>query len=374
MSDPNDPFAAQPYIPPSQREPDTARPRSHGPRSQRTATTRSTDVSAEAPDQDAPPRAGVRSSGVRGRAAVRRGRHACSTFEMPAATRDTLPTTASPPSCCRPSRGDDGTPSAGRGRRSLAGTTALVVLAAGAGVGGAAAYDAISGDDGTSSARSTPGRSRTPVLRTVGRDRAGGPEAAAVRGPDQRRRWRRGRIGHRHHHQQRRPRSSRTTTSWRVPPTAASITVAFNDGSNAKAEILGRDPVTDLAVIKAEGKSGLQPATLGNSADLGVGQQVVAIGSPFGLESTVTSGIISELNRPVASSDASGSEPDGVPGDPDRRRDQPRQLRRPARRPEGAGHRHQLGHPHQRRPSTPDRSASASPSRSTSPRTSRSSS
>ena len=86
-----------------------------------------------------------------------------------------------------------------------------------------------------------------------------------------------------------------------------SLTASFNDGSNAKAEILGRDPVTDLAVIKANGKSGLQPATLGNSADLEVGQQVVAIGSPYGLDGTVTSGIISELNRPVASSDASGA-------------------------------------------------------------------
>ncbi len=84
------------------------------------------------------------------------------------------------------------------------------------------------------------------------------------------------------------------------------ITVAFSDGTNAEATILGRDPVTDLAVIKAEGVSGLKPATLGNSAELRVGQDVIAIGSPFGLESTVTTGIVSALNRPVESSDASG--------------------------------------------------------------------
>ena len=94
-----------------------------------------------------------------------------------------------------------------------------------------------------------------------------------------------------------------------VEPAAdgGSITVAFSDGTNAEATIVGRDPVTDIAVIKAEGKSGLTPASLGTSADLQVGQDVVAIGSPFGLESTVTTGIVSALNRPVTSSDGSGS-------------------------------------------------------------------
>ncbi len=86
-----------------------------------------------------------------------------------------------------------------------------------------------------------------------------------------------------------------------------SITVSFSDGTNAKAEIVGRDPKTDLAVIKAEGKTGLKPAKFGKSSDLKVGQEVVAIGSPFGLESTVTQGIVSALNRPVASSDGSGA-------------------------------------------------------------------
>ncbi len=85
-----------------------------------------------------------------------------------------------------------------------------------------------------------------------------------------------------------------------------SITVAFNDNSTAKAEIVGQDPVTDIAVIQAKDTSDLKPATLGNSSDLKVGQDVVAVGSPFGLESTVTSGIVSALNRPVAAGDSTG--------------------------------------------------------------------
>ena len=78
-----------------------------------------------------------------------------------------------------------------------------------------------------------------------------------------------------------------------------SLVVELNDGSDAKAEVLGTDPLTDTAVIKAQGVSGLTPATIGKSSDLKVGQSVVAIGSPFGLDSTVTSGIVSALNRPV---------------------------------------------------------------------------
>ena len=78
-----------------------------------------------------------------------------------------------------------------------------------------------------------------------------------------------------------------------------SLTVSFDDGTSAKAEVLGTDPLTDTAVIKAEGVTDLTPATIGKSANLGVGESVVAIGSPFGLDATVTSGIVSALDRPV---------------------------------------------------------------------------
>jgi putative serine protease PepD len=89
---------------------------------------------------------------------------------------------------------------------------------------------------------------------------------------------------------------------------SGSISVSFNDGSSAPAKILGTDPLTDTAVIQAEGVDGLTPTTIGKSSDLQVGEGVVAIGSPFGLESTVTSGIVSALDRPVdVGSDGEGN-------------------------------------------------------------------
>ena len=89
------------------------------------------------------------------------------------------------------------------------------------------------------------------------------------------------------------------------------ITVSFNgaDESERPASIVGRDPETDLAVIKVSGGRPLVPATLGSSTNLVVGDPVVAIGSPLGLAGTVTSGIISALNRRVNVPSEDGSGP-----------------------------------------------------------------
>ncbi|WP_229052970.1 S1C family serine protease [Aeromicrobium sp. Leaf350] len=214
------------------------------------------------------------------------------------------------PPAVPPTDGDatgSGSGGSGRGKRiaKVVGIGALVaVIAAGAGYGGAALQgddDGGSVPDGTSALDVPASDEKAPTgdVETVAREvmpsvvqinvrsgDEGGSGSGVILSAD-------GEI----------------LTNNHVVETAAeegTITVAFSDGTNAEATILGRDPVTDLAVIKAEGVSGLKPATLGSSADLRVGQDVIAIGSPFGLESTVTTGIVSALNRPVESSDASG--------------------------------------------------------------------
>jgi len=78
----------------------------------------------------------------------------------------------------------------------------------------------------------------------------------------------------------------------------AEIRAVFSDGSGSDARIVGRDPASDIAVIKVE-KPGLVAAALADGTDVVVGDPVVAIGSPLGLTGTVTSGIVSALDRPV---------------------------------------------------------------------------
>ncbi|MGW3092417.1 trypsin-like peptidase domain-containing protein [Streptomyces sp. NPDC001102] len=87
------------------------------------------------------------------------------------------------------------------------------------------------------------------------------------------------------------------------------ITVTFNSGDTAKATVVGRDSGYDLAVVKVSGVSGLKPMPLGNSDNVQVGDPVVAIGAPFDLAGTVTSGIISAKERPIT---AGGDSADGT--------------------------------------------------------------
>lgn len=86
-----------------------------------------------------------------------------------------------------------------------------------------------------------------------------------------------------------------------------SVEVLFSDGETAPATITGRDPQTDLAVLKVQASHQLKVISLGSSSSVQVGQPVVAIGAPLGLDGTVTSGIVSALNRTVQ-----------VPGEDDR--------------------------------------------------------
>ncbi|QCX28379.1 S1C family serine protease [Nocardioides jishulii] len=176
---------------------------------------------------------------------------------------------------------------------------ASLVLGLLGGVGGAAAYDRWGDDDSTSSSRNTSkvvdqGRSSADdgtvegvaarVLPSVVRidvasEQAAGSGSGIILSSD-------GQI----------------LTNEHVVAGAgegASLRVSFDDGTRADAKVLGTDPLTDTALIQAEGVTDLTPATIGKSSNLQVGQQVVAIGSPFGLDATVTSGIISALNRPV---------------------------------------------------------------------------
>lgn len=80
---------------------------------------------------------------------------------------------------------------------------------------------------------------------------------------------------------------------------ASSVKVTLSTGKSYTAKVVGTDADKDLALIKLQGASGLKTATLGDSSSIAVGDQVVAIGSPEGLTGTVTSGIVSALNRDV---------------------------------------------------------------------------
>jgi putative serine protease PepD len=93
-------------------------------------------------------------------------------------------------------------------------------------------------------------------------------------------------------------------TNEHVVSGATSVTVKFQDGSSLKGTVVGTDPSTDLAVVHVNAPaSKLTPLALADSSKVAVGDGVVAIGNPFGLDGTVTSGIVSALNREIAAPD-----------------------------------------------------------------------
>ena len=84
-----------------------------------------------------------------------------------------------------------------------------------------------------------------------------------------------------------------------VAANGGSLSVQFDDGTTTPATLVGRDPATDLAVLKIDNSENAPPIRLGTSRGVQVGQPVVALGAPLGLSSTVTVGIISALDRNV---------------------------------------------------------------------------
>ena len=89
-------------------------------------------------------------------------------------------------------------------------------------------------------------------------------------------------------------------TNAHVVEGASSIAVRFSNGDQAQATLVGTDPSSDIAVLKVDpGATTLHPLELGSSQDLVVGEGVVAIGSPFGLQGSVTTGIVSALDRSI---------------------------------------------------------------------------
>jgi len=105
-------------------------------------------------------------------------------------------------------------------------------------------------------------------------------------------------------------------TNAHVVDGASKATVTFLDGSQYSAEIIGEDKFTDIAVIKVSEKPRLlHPLQIGDSSLLQVGEQVAAIGNPFGLSGSMTSGIVSQMGRLLATPDTGFSIPDVIQTD-----------------------------------------------------------
>lgn len=99
------------------------------------------------------------------------------------------------------------------------------------------------------------------------------------------------------------------------------VEARMSDGSVTSAEVVGTDPLSDLAVVQLDDTDGIEPAELGSSGDLNVGDPAVAIGAPLGLSGTVTDGIVSTLDRTISVASSAveeepGDQPSDAPNDP----------------------------------------------------------
>jgi hypothetical protein len=124
-------------------------------------------------------------------------------------------------------------------------------------------------------------------------------------------------------------------TNYHVVADASDVKVKLGDSREFNAKVVGSDQQYDVALLKIDGKN-LPTVRVGDSNTLKPGQWVVAIGSPFGLDHSVTAGIVSALGRSTVARPALRAV------HPDRRGDQPGQLRRPAAEHPRRGGRHQL--------------------------------
>jgi len=96
---------------------------------------------------------------------------------------------------------------------------------------------------------------------------------------------------------------------------AQTIQIVMSDGAKLVGQVVGTDPADDLAVVKINPPANMPVATLGNSSQLKVGQEVLAIGNPLGITQTVTHGIISALNRTVSEGQGGANLPDAIQTD-----------------------------------------------------------
>jgi S1-C subfamily serine protease len=204
----------------------------------------------------------------------------------------------------------EGTPS--RRRRILQVAAALVAAAALGGVAAGAIVTAL--DEGEESTKATPAAVTTPAGATATGDldaaeiydrAASGVVELSVSGEDE------GPFG---------PRetesggsgfvfdeSGHVITNAHVVGGAEEVTARFADGSEAEATVVGSDPSTDIAVVRVKTVEGeLEPLELGSSSDVRAGEPVIALGSPFGFEGSVTAGIVSGVDRTIRA-------PDGAP-------------------------------------------------------------